>query len=107
MDEPAMGEQSELELLLSLLELQQASGGFIWGEALEESLKRATTTALDVSELRGAAPRLLTALTLKIFEALFSAERALWEMGAVKAERFMERGEALSDAEQAWLEAQL
>jgi len=107
MDEPALGEQSELELLLSLLELQQASGGFIWGEALGESLKRAATGAIDLSELRVATPGLLTAIALKIFEALFSAERALWEMGAIKAERFMERGEALSDAEQAWLEAQL
>ena len=84
---------SSTDELFELLELQQASGAFKWGEVMKKLL---SAEACPSTFERGD-ERLLTALALELFKANFADDHELWGLSAEKAERFLERGGPLSD----------
>jgi|GEM_PF-2279734 len=84
---------STTDELFELLELQQASGAFTWGEVM----RRLLSAEACPSTLERGDERLLTALALELLRADFAGDHELWELIAEKAERFLERGGPLSD----------
>jgi Ca-activated chloride channel family protein len=75
-----------LDSLLELLALQQASGAFVWGEALERALGK---KASELTQEERLDERLITSITLRLFKEKFKAHHDLWRSSAEKANAFM------------------